>query len=39
MDEQGAAFDSVLAAVVTGQVRRTEIVYHVESILIRKILY
>lgn len=31
IDGQGAVFVSVLADVVTGQVRRSEIVHHVES--------
>lgn len=36
MDGQGAAFGSVLANLVTGQVRRTEIVYHVKCVLMNK---
>lgn len=31
IDGQGAVFGSVLADVVTGQVRRSEIVHHVKS--------
>lgn len=36
MDGQGAAFGSVLADVVTGQVRRTEIGCHVKSVFMNK---
>lgn len=36
MDGQGAAFGSVLADVLTGHVRRTEIVYHVKSVFMNK---
>lgn len=36
IDGQGAAFGSVLADFVTGEVRRTEIVYHVKCVLMNK---
>lgn len=36
MDGQLAAFGSVLADVVTGQVRKTEIVYYVKRVLMKK---
>lgn len=36
MDGQGAAFGSVLADAVTGQIRRNEIVYPVKYVLMNK---
>lgn len=36
MDGQGAAFGFVLADVVTGQVRKIGIVYHVKGVLMNK---